>query len=480
MKRLLAILLLACPMTAFASVGNNTNWDVQTTGANTNGGAFDLGVTSPGTDESMGAGTAITVTLASGTTGTGSPAFTATTHGPGNFIHIASGTGCSTGWYEINSQAAGVATFSSTMGSTGNTCVGVIGGSLLTVGQAVTNWNSLSGGTGQVVNVQSGTYTITSTLNVNNGGGVYSLFFVGYGATHGDNGTPPLITTSTNTPMFTRNSGGFAVFVNMHFSSTASPRNVGFRADDSGTAYSFIDSQLSGFSNCIDGNVAQTISQINLWHTEITSCTGVGVYDQSNFIFVGGGSWIHGNGSYGVELNNHAQLQCSGSIISGNSGSGVFGNSSIGWLWSDHCDYVSNTGSGIDAANGFDTNSQNQRPNWLHNNVFYSNTLYGFKAPANFGTLANGYNLASRNNAYGANGTAPTLNFTDSSPITLGVSPFVSSTNFAPNTAATGGALLTGAGYPGPIGTTTTNYPPVGAVTNQAATAAVSNYGSVN
>jgi hypothetical protein len=132
-KRLSVLVLAAASVVYGAAFNATARWNVHPAGAgsaDTNGGAFDPGVSSPGTDESLAdAGTAITVT-SGGTTGTASPAFSATTHGPGNFIHIASGSGCTPGWYEILSQSAGTATFNVTMGS--GTCVGVIGGALAT------------------------------------------------------------------------------------------------------------------------------------------------------------------------------------------------------------------------------------------------------------------------------------------------------------------------------------------------------------
>ena len=140
MKRLIAVLCF-CSLPCLAAFGSGTVWRISTvSSSNTNGGAFDPGVGSPGTDESTGAGTAITITSASTTTGTGSPVFSATTHGPGNFVHIASGTGCTVGWYELVSQAAGVATLTPAFADmAARSCVGVIGGPLSTIGQATAN-----------------------------------------------------------------------------------------------------------------------------------------------------------------------------------------------------------------------------------------------------------------------------------------------------------------------------------------------------
>ena len=93
MRKLLAFTLafLMLPVEVFATAfGAKTVWDVRTTGVDTNGGGFDPGVVSPGTDESQGAGCAFAdLTLAgTGTTATSATCpFSSTTHGPGNFLN---------------------------------------------------------------------------------------------------------------------------------------------------------------------------------------------------------------------------------------------------------------------------------------------------------------------------------------------------------------------------------------------------------
>src|SRR5271166_866816 len=75
MPKTLFLLMSLCCAPVYATFGSATAWDIQTTGSDNNGGAFDPGVGSPGTNESMGSGTAVSITLATGTTGTSSPAF---------------------------------------------------------------------------------------------------------------------------------------------------------------------------------------------------------------------------------------------------------------------------------------------------------------------------------------------------------------------------------------------------------------------
>ena len=269
--------------------------------ADTNGGAFDSGVSSPGTDESQGAGTAITITLTGTTTGTGSPAFTSTTHGPGNFVHIASGSGCTVGWYEITSQSSGTATFDHAMGSTSNMCVGVIGGSLLTIGQANTNPTS-----GNTIWIKSGTYTLTTTVAVT----LATLTFNGYGTTHGDNGTAPLITTATNsTVLFTSGSAGPGsnVWTDISFSNTATTRAMGIQKisnDGTGEMWSFLNDNFDGFTVAMDahgGSGSFAVAFFSAVGVEVKNSTGNGIYLRNGFLQYGSlsGCYIHNNAQLG-------------------------------------------------------------------------------------------------------------------------------------------------------------------------------------
>jgi hypothetical protein len=124
MNKLILAILISLP--AFAAFNATSVWRVQTTGSSTNGGAFDPSVSSPGTDESKtDAGTSCTDIVIGGTTTTATSAstctFSATTHGPGNFINITGGSGCTVQRVEMISQSSGTATFDKSLG-TGAAC----------------------------------------------------------------------------------------------------------------------------------------------------------------------------------------------------------------------------------------------------------------------------------------------------------------------------------------------------------------------
>src|SRR5579885_2846497 len=139
MKKLALFLILA--VTASAAFNSTTQWNIRTDGSDSNGGAFDPGVSFPGTDFSQQAAAqqAYTDIIIGGTT----TQITSAAHpfgstSPGNFINITSGSGCSTGRYEILSVSGTTATVDHSMGTAASTCSGNLGGALQTVTTAVT------------------------------------------------------------------------------------------------------------------------------------------------------------------------------------------------------------------------------------------------------------------------------------------------------------------------------------------------------
>lgn len=87
-------------------------WRARPSGNNANGGGFDPGVTSPGTDYSQ-QNAAQVVFNGSTVTATGSTAtitvsgYTTAATDVGNMLHITGGTNFTTGWYTITAQATG-------------------------------------------------------------------------------------------------------------------------------------------------------------------------------------------------------------------------------------------------------------------------------------------------------------------------------------------------------------------------------------
>lgn len=444
----------------FATFGAPTAWDVRTTGVDSNGGAFDSSVTTPGTDESQGSGVAITVTLTGTTTGTGSTAFTSTTHGPGNFIHIASGTGCTVGWYEILSQSGGTATFDHAMGSTSNACVGVIGGSLLTIAQA--NTNSVAGNT---LWVKSGTYTITAVISISN----INLVISGYGTTHGDNGTAPLVTTSTASIgifQYTNTNNDIQIINDLALSTTgATPDSAIYQqgVDAAGQTFILSNSSISGaFPKDIDGGglTHWRLGFIVVNNSEFSNWTSYGIFSFYSVITVTGSYFHTTTGGTaimaGAGSSASTTISVTGTIFSGCTSFCIGAANGVTFV---HNSAFYNNNTGVAVGPGLTT---------LIGNIFYGNGT-GINGSGGSWTAfqTQAMSTISRNNAYGGN----TTNFTgwkaSQGDITLSAIPWVNAPtgNFALNSTAGGGATLKATGYPGtfPSGTTV-GFPDVGPV----------------
>jgi hypothetical protein len=489
--RKLLVLLLLLPSPAFAAIAGTAQWDVRTTGNDANGGAFDPSVAIPGTDYSQqnSAQVAFTDLVIGGTTTQVTSAanpFATCTAGVGycgNLINITGGAGCTTGWYEVLSTSTITATLDRSAGTAASVCTGNLGGSLLTIQQA--NTNSVTQNT---INIQSGTYTFTSTMTVLQP----YITFIGYGTTHGDNGTRPLITTATNSTdlFYTTNSGtGVQTWQNISFSNTATTRGTGINqhtADGAMQWWVLKNDIFDGFTKTIDSDNAGAtfyVCHIAIIGTEIKNAQTFGVRmslsggctGQSLLIY---GSYFHGN-SQDVSLiqaGTQTSAQVVGNIFAGASGS----SSSVNFNTIESVTVVANTFYGA-ATNALTLTIGTSVNCVIQNNIFYGNNgaIGGGSVTAPNSNVAN---LIAANNAYGSTDT--NSNFADNaSKITLSTSPFVNaaSGNFALNSTAGGGVLLAGKGFPQVYGTTTLSTPSVGAVQGSSGiTVPVGNFGFSN
>lgn len=462
MRKLILLFCLSLP--AFGTINGTMQWDVRTTGSNSNSGGYDPGVVSPGTDESQqDSGTAISITLATGTTGTGSPAFTSTTHGPGNTVNVTGGSGCTTGTFEILSQAAGVATFDRTMGTATDVCTAVLGGSLLTPTQANTNVAN-----GNTIWIKNGTYTISASITNSQN----SEVFEGYASTHGDIGTPPLLTSSTaSINMLQVTEGNASVgFINLKLSFTGAANYslIAANSGNNGRAYVyhciFDLTAASGGNGVYISNGRPDIAQLVIGSTFLLNSTSYGINDQGgnnsttvilNNYFTGGAAGVYdGNNS------NNQRWIIQGNVFNGNS-RGVYAQAS-GLLW---LTLIGNDFYGQTNQNVYDPSPP--ATVIAENNIFWGGT-YGISFVG-----AGPYMAFSQSNAYGNQSTAPYLNWIpgiNGSDITLSASPFVNvaTPNFALNSTAGGGAALKAAGFPG-VSPAGTGYLDIGALQSQAA-----------
>ena len=446
MKRFLVV-ILSCLLTApvYGAFGTSTIWQVSSvSGVATNGGAFDPGVGSPGTDESQTA-TAITLTTASTTTATCSPACSATTHGPGNFVHIASGTGCTVGWHEIISQAAGTVTFDAAIAAAGgDTCVGTIGGPIA----SPSTINSIIVGGNHICIKADGTYSVSAPFNPAGGtSAAFPTIIEGYTTTCGVNGatgdrgqaTIQATATGLNGVIGPQNNNVSVFNFVLDCNSQINTQGIFVQANGMMADNLLIKNCLGagGYGLHINGGTGITVT-----NTRITggglNCPGA-VLNSTQLLMVS------------VQVDTNA---CPGFISGGNNGfTCIFciaannsGASSDGFQLSAFANIVNSAayGNGRDgvrftaAAATWETSISNT---WFWGNV-------GFAMNASNGATAIGRSMMNYN-AYVSGGLNNLL--AGPSDVTLTVDPSVAgaSLNFALNATAGGGAALKAVGFPG-------------------------------
>lgn len=455
-----------------------TLWEVRTAGNDSNGGGFVTGAT--GTDFSQQNAAQYTFAdLASSNGNAASPQVTSASHSfvasdVGNIMQITAGTNWTTGFYQIVSVAAGAATMDRAVGSVASLSAGTyaVGGALLTVQKAVTA--SVSG---NIIYIQSGTYTVTSTISTTSG---QAPLWIGYHTSRGDNdGTKPLITTATNSTELVALNGSTAQTLeidNVNFSNTAVTPSNGFVPLTNFSSKLVVrNSKMTGFTNAINGDNAGAhflFNAVVLQDVEIASCTSRGVNmqnaDASGGLFMFG-CYVHNNTSDGVGNvagNTGAPTVLFNCIFDSNGGVGVLGGAGNGPIFAFNCDFSNNTSDGLKLNDGSSGGGQSSSKSMISNCVFYGNGGFGLNV-----ITTNGDYILGFNNAFGANTSGATGGFTQSTnvtglsgTITLTANPFTSGTNFAPNSTAGGGVLLKGAGVPTVFGSGTTNSINVGAV----------------
>jgi hypothetical protein len=467
----------------------STEWDVRTTGSDANGGGFNTAAT--GTDRSQqdAAFIAFTDLVIDATTNTkitsaGNP-FGSTS--PGNVINITGGTGFTVQRVQVVSVSGTTATCDKAVGTTSSTGgTGNLGGSLLTIGQAAT-----LAGSGNAVHVKSGTYTVTTGATLTAGSIQNAL--IGYGTTHNDGGTAPLMTTATNSITLLTLAGGFAAGLsdwvsNINFSSSAGTPGIGIAAGSGGPGITISGCKISGCSKGIDANTSGNFANFLLSNCEISGCTTWGA------LLGGSGStsvidcYIHGNGGAGTGITTGglsvSTLKIERSLVTANAGVNILlatGSTPVHFI-ARSCTFALATGTGgstVGGGSGICLNQGSTIPTvTIENCLFYGNAGWGV-----FTTNASVilWQIA-RANAYGGNtqggrgkDSTGTIIPAGTGDVTLSANPFTNSGSgdFSLNTTAGGGAACKAAGYPGVFpGATSTGAPDIGAVQGSAAGAA--------
>ena len=468
--RLALLLLTLSVSSAQATISSLMEWDVRTTGNDTNGGAFKRGAT--GTDYSQQ--DAVQVSYVDLVVGATTTQVTSVLHpfstgvAVGNIINITAGTGCTTGRFEVTSVNTGTstATLDRSAGTAASACTAVLGGSLATVGAAATAMIS-----GNAIHIQSGTYTITTGIVTPGGNG----YFEGFAVTHNDGGTRPLITTATNSTKLwdvCHSSGGAATttFYNISFSNTASVRAIGLHNFNTLNYLVINNCIFDGFTIAIsaDGDEGfSTVGQVSATNTE----------------FKNGAQAINADANFSADDGNilcfgcyvHAMTSASGALRTFNGGSLTL----IYSVLAANNVAADNFNEGVILNSDIVSNTGTQAVRTVRETIVSKNSIYygntGTALVVNNATVTAGVPTGATltKNAFGANG-ANYVGVTSISEITLTASPFTSSTNFTLNAAAGGGALLKKTGAVVNItGSTTTATLDVGAIQTAAGGGAV-------
>lgn len=466
MRHRLIFLLMLALLPASGAINGRMQWDVRTTGNDANGGGFDAGVASPGTNFSVqdAAQQAYTDLVIGGTTTQLTSAAHAfgSTH-PGNVINITGGTGCTTGWYEIISVSGVTATMDRSVGTGASTCTGNLGGGFATIAQAITVTVN-----GNRIHIKSGTYTITTTLTIATGLNT-GVRMAGYGTAHEDRGTPPLITSSTNSvAIITTGQNVFVHLDNIHLSSTAGTRGTCIKGSSAGFGLYLSRMQLDGCQIGIDWSGAAAGDALTIQDSEIKNSVSHGISISSATVHVNY-SWTHGNGGNGINLgtgNHETGFSFYRSVSSGNTGDGIKNASNYSPVEIVESVLYGNSGMGFNDSTGNDINDPanplNTTSQWcLRNSIIYGNTgvgvsLHGVGWPI----------MANENNAYGANSSPRSGLPAGTGDVTLTGNPFTNaaSGDFSLNSTAGAGTACKGVGYPQTFlaGLSTTSTPDIG------------------
>jgi hypothetical protein len=520
--RKLILLFLCLSLPVFGAVSSTVQWDVRTTGSDSNSGGFDPGVSVPGTDYSQQNSPQITYTdLVIGVTTT---QYTSVLHVvssalPGNTLLVTGGTGCWTGTFEILSNATITATVDRSLGTAASVCTAVLGGGFLTIPHALSTLSNASGSFTPLnqVWVKSGTYAPPSAGIGNctnqsscSGSVIPGLIVQGYGTTHGDITSP--CSVATTCPLIATANAATPIWSPVGSSVTAGLilKNLEMAITATSNPYSIIGGPGGPDLTCINCKF------------DVTSTAGGsnGIYNSNYYAYIllWGSEFNVSSGNYGINdvsevSNEHGQGIWSYYSYYHGAGTGFWdGNSAGHQLWHLYFNAFSGMARGVYAQTNVDLsllgldlvgnafyNMTNEavRSNgvavhwaYIFNNIFYGGT-YGVYI---FGYVGNGSGTPwgqplSVSNAYGNQGTAPYLVYPTqnsasnsslggitpglyNSDIALGAcQPFNAPASADFSLSTCGKAALGAKGFPGvtPAGT---GYLDIGALQSQAAAGA--------
>jgi len=295
----------------------------------------------------------------------------------GNVVNVLSGASCTVQRAQIISLSGVTATFDKSLGTAAASCTGNLGGSFLTVVQA-----ALTMAGGNTIHIKSGTYSGAVTWTITAGE------FIGYGTTHRDGGTKPLITIGTSAQLMVDNGGGLFNIKNISFSNTAVVPGVAFYPQNANN-YWFDNCVFDGFSYALFGDNSGRgyFAQLKVTNTEIKNGFSGAILDAGAGILSIIDSWIHDNVGDALNSTGAKNIILQRSILSANTRGLVSVASSEYLLFNSII--ANHTSDGLVGSGAPLLTSENS--------IIYGNGGFGFSLP--FATTLTDF----RNNAYGSN-----------------------------------------------------------------------------
>lgn len=431
------------------SLSANTVWEVRpTVGNDTNGGAFVTGAS--GTDFSQqnaknsgGNNSSTTDGVANGTTTFTSATANFTAAIVGNVIYV-TGTGVTTGWYQVTGFTNSTTIVLDQSPGTGTGLTMNIGGGLLTVSQAFTNAQNITSSSALLIYVKAtGAYTVTSALTPTQSN-TGPITIIGYTTTRGDNGRFSWTTATNSIHLVQFNSGQNVTFQNIAFSSTAGTPGDGITNNNTAVfGCAIINCSFTGFRYGVDGDWnVENIIYLTMDNCEVFGCT-IGVTNSGTTVLMN--CYIHDNTSHGYlnEAPHAIGVTFKRCVFYNNGGKGAEIDAGTQYVTVNGCAFVSNTSDGLEVGG-----QSPGVPLSVLNSIFVSNGGFGLNVPSQ------GYGAGSiRNNAYfnntsGATSRAALAGMND---VTLTGSPFnnPSGDDFGLNSTAGAGAACKAAGWQG-------------------------------
>lgn len=383
-KLIFALTLLVTPALAQAAITSDAQWEVRSSGDNTNGSCFDTGAS--GTDYSQQDAAQLSIT--DGVVVEAAPTtLTSVTAGftsamVGNCFYIASGTNFTVGYYLITAYTSSTTVTIDRDPTDGDGGDG--SGGTLKVGGAADDPEQVSASVvaGNTVWIKAGTYTVALNVDVS-GGGTTPIAWKGYNTTRDDK------PTGTDRPLIDCASTLANGIVQDVADQTYRHVRVANCTGDGilyGAGATFINVKSS--SNGDEGWDDSANVSINCFRCESASNGGFGFEATASATASGisvGGTYIHDNTSGGVNSGNQGSVFYS--VVEANSGDGI--DETLNCINSiAH----GNTGAGSD---GFDELISTA---YYINCVSTSNGQYGFSGTDSYGAFDF--------NAYNGNGTA--------------------------------------------------------------------------